>query len=163
MTPTADTPTIADAYLDLVLGGDGILQTQAPGGVLNEEPAQVIEQKVIRYSYVRGATAEAAGVFGSMRTINDDIIFELLTYLVTMSGWGYKFKDLRAGSNQIKTLLHKPQRDTAPTDVVIDDLVVGKVLWSKYLAPWKERIPDSNVLLTELGGFYQIAVRPVAV
>lgn len=152
----ADATALADAYLDGVLKNDATLMTEAPAGVLNEQPIQDDKRNVVLYTFKNGTTAAGSGAFGGMQIINNRIIYEVLWYLVRIAGYDNTYADLKAGADRIKQLLHLPE----PSDIKIGDTVVGRCLWSEYVAPWKALIPDSNVLMPERGGLYKIAVQP---
>lgn len=145
----ADVITIADAYLETALD-DPTIATEAPGGVWNEAAEQGTSGRIVRFAYMQGRSAREA--FGGMQIINDELIYEILTYLVVMVGEEDRFEDLKAGATRIKQLLHREHSDVTFTQ--------GKVLWSKYLAPFKERTPEGDKWYPQLGGFYEIAVSP---
>lgn len=155
----ADTVTIADAYIEQTLTVDVTIQTEAPGGVWNEVAEQGTEGRIIRYVFLRGGSARQAGAFGLLEAINNELIYEVLTYLVTMAGEDDRFEDLRAGASRLKELLHR----TRGISVNEADVTLGTVLWCRYLGPHKERVPVGDKYYPELGGVFEIAVQPPVV
>lgn len=155
----ADTITIADAYIEDTLSADVTINAEAPGGVWNEVAEQGTTGRIIRYVFLRGGSARQAGYFGIGATLNNELVFEVLTYLVTMVGEDDRFEDLRVGASRIKELLHRT-RGPAVNDASV---TLGTVLWSRYLAPHKERVPVDDRFYPELGIVVEIAVQPPVV
>ncbi len=157
MIAVADTVTIADAYIEQALIDDATIQAEAPGGVWNEAAEQGTTGRLIRYVFLRGGSARQAGAFGLLEAINNELVYELLTYLITMSGEGSdRFEDLRVGASRMKELLHR----TRGASINEADVTLGTVLWCRYLSPHKERVPEGALWYPELGGVYEIAVQP---
>ncbi len=145
----ADVITIADAYIEWLLD-DATITTEAPGGIWNEAAEQGTTGRIVRYGYQQGRSAELD--FGSARIINDTLLYEILTYLIVMVGEEDRFEDLRPGATRIKQLMHRNHSDVMFTQ--------GNVLWSKYLSPFKERMPEGDKWYPMLGCFVEIAVSP---
>lgn len=155
----ADAVTIADAYIEQTLLADPTINLHAPGGVWNEVAEQGTTGRIIRYVFLRGASARQAGYFGIGATLNNELVFEVLTYLVTMVGEDDRFEDLRVGAGRLKELLHR----TEGTSINEASITLGTVLWSRYLAPHKERVPVDDKWFPELGSVFEIAVQPPVV
>jgi hypothetical protein len=141
-----DTITLADAHIEAMLANDSVIQAQAPGGVWNESAEQSTLGRIIRYAYQRGGSARQHGDFGNYELINNEIVHEILIYLVTMVGENDRFEDLAAGATRIKRLLHRSSS--------------ANVVTCRYLTPHKERVPEGDQWYPELGGYYELTVQP---
>jgi hypothetical protein len=145
----ADATTLADAFIDGKLTPDATIQTEAPGGVWNEAAEQGTSGRIVRYAFQRGATAQGAGAFGPLAIVNDELIYEVLLYLITMVGENDRMEDLAAGATRIKQLLHRSS----------GSVTGGQILWCRYLIPHKEYVPEGDQYYPERGGYYELTVQ----
>jgi hypothetical protein len=143
----ADVISLVDAWIEGRLSGDATIIAEAPGGVWNEEAEQGTTGRIVRYAYLSGGSARQTGAFGNYELINNEIVHEVLIYLVTMVAENNRFEDLAAGATRIKQLLHR-----APS--------TANIVCCRYLAPHKERVPHEGLFYPELGGLYEITVQP---
>jgi hypothetical protein len=160
--PVIDVTTAADKWIETTLSADVPelgdppsqirLATEAPGGVWNEAAEQGTTGRIIRYAYLSGGTAGSSGAFGNLEIINNEIVYEILLYLITMVAENNRFEDLDRGATRIKQLLHRGS----------GTVTGARILWCRYLVPHKERVPHEGLFYPEKGGVYQIAVQPTA-
>jgi hypothetical protein len=88
-------------------------------------------------------------------------MYEILTYLIRITGDNEAFPSLATGATRIKQLIHLKPTPPDIAEVTLDGDVIGRILWGKYVAPWKELVTDGDQSWPELGGFYELAVQPI--
>lgn len=139
---------LAEAWLENLLEGDDELMAEAVGGVWNENAEQGTSGIIVVIRHQN--TGRPFFLDNALLTFNDDRVYVLLVYLITMVGENHTFEDLKAGADRLDELLHK---GSGTTEGAI-------ILWSRWLAEHKERVPEGDQFYPELGHYYQIAVQP---
>jgi hypothetical protein len=124
------------------------LMTEADGGVWNEAAEQGTSGKVVIIRHQN--TGRPLFLENALLTFNDDRVYILLVYLVTMVGENHTFEDLGDGAARLDDLLHKASG-------AVDG---ANILWCRWLAEHKEKVPEGDQFYPELGHYYEIAIQP---
>ncbi len=164
--PVVETITIADAYIEWALAtprdlsDDGDVTALAPGGVWKNLADNGVKERIVRYVRRSSRIAADDGPFLGVRIINNRILYEIHTYLVTMVGkqkMTDRTPDLKAGAGLIKRRLHLRSSSEGTADFTEAGLVD-----SHFITGHDEFLPLAGGNIPELGGYFEIKVQPIA-